>query len=55
MDELNNLETDGISVSIPETGDIKMFESISQFTGDCLATNEFFGLVEDYYYFPHSC
>lgn len=56
MDELNILDTDGISVSIPETGDIKIFGSISQFTGDCLATNEIFGLVEDFshdYYCPH--
>jgi hypothetical protein len=56
MDELNILETDGISVSIPETGDINIFGSISQFTGDCLATNEIFGLVEDFshdYYCPH--
>ena len=56
MDELNFLETGGIHVSVPEMGDVLIFGSISQFTGDCLATNEIFGLVEDFshdYYFPH--
>ena len=48
MDEINILETDGILVSVPDLGDLKIFASISQFTGDCLATNEIFGLIESF-------
>ena len=45
MSDIKILETDGIVVNIPGRGDVNIFGSLSQFSGDCLAMNEVFGLV----------
>ena len=45
---MNILEDKGITVYIPEIGERVIFGAVSQFTGDCLATNEIFGLITDF-------
>lgn len=45
---LNTLETDGYIVNIPNVGEVHVFGSLSQFTGDCFATNEIFGMICDF-------
>ena len=43
--DLNTLETEGIVVNVSGRGEIRFYGSISQFSGDCLAMNEIFGLI----------
>ena len=50
------LQNQGIDVNIPEIGEVRIFGALSQFSGDCLATNEIFGLICDFshdYHCPH--
>lgn len=48
MEDLQTLETEGVTISVPEVGDIQIHATISQFSGDCLAMNEIYGLVCDF-------
>ena len=45
MEDIVKFETEGIMVSIPGRGEVRVFGSISQFSGDCLAKNEIYGLT----------
>jgi hypothetical protein len=47
-EDIKILETSGVSVEIKGKGTMQIFGSISQFCGDSLATNEIFGLVENF-------
>jgi hypothetical protein len=45
MEDIEKFETEGILVSIPGRGEVRIFGCISQFSGDCLAKNELYGLT----------
>lgn len=48
MKDINILETSGIQINVAGRGQVNFFGSLSQFSGDCLAINEIFGLVCDF-------
>lgn len=48
MEDIKTLETTGIKVDIPGRGEVNIFGSIAQFSGDCLAMNEIFGFICDF-------
>ena len=47
-EDIKILETSGVSVEVKGKGTMQIFGSISQFCCDSLATNEIFGLVENF-------
>ncbi len=56
VEEMTILENEGIIVDIPDVGSKLISAAVSKFSGDCLATNEIFGLISDFshnYHCPH--
>lgn len=45
MEDIEKFETEGVLVSIPGRREVRIFGSISQFSSDCLAKNELYGLT----------
>lgn len=54
MEDIEEFQTEGIVVSIPDRGEVRIFDSISQFLGDCPAKNEMYGLTCSFSY-DHNC